>query len=110
MTISTVLGCGVMPVGEGLCDVLELQAPNALLPDVLISTILCHLTVNITYEPIECLAVSITRMEAVGPSIITVQAKDFKIPYDMIFRPELYNLANVKTPNNTSPMSSIETR
>ncbi|KAJ1354830.1 hypothetical protein KIN20_011886 [Parelaphostrongylus tenuis] len=79
-TISTVLGCGVMPAGQArtrsftvtgftlptamgfvqrlvmqtVLDVLEKQARNAFLPDAVISTILDQLTVNIAYEPLEC--------------------------------------------------------
>ncbi|KAJ1368349.1 hypothetical protein KIN20_029465 [Parelaphostrongylus tenuis] len=60
-TISTVLGCGVLPAGQGreqknrysIFDVLESQARAAFLPDPVISTILGQLTVNITYETSE---------------------------------------------------------
>ncbi|KAJ1359891.1 hypothetical protein KIN20_018713 [Parelaphostrongylus tenuis] len=52
-TISTVLGCGVMPPGQVLV-VLERQARSALLPDAVISTILYQLTINITYELLNC--------------------------------------------------------
>ncbi|KAJ1374966.1 hypothetical protein KIN20_038175 [Parelaphostrongylus tenuis] len=40
-------------------DVLELQDRSAFLPDVVISGILSHLTVNITYEPLQCQRVSL---------------------------------------------------
>ncbi|KAJ1360206.1 hypothetical protein KIN20_019129 [Parelaphostrongylus tenuis] len=42
---------------------LERQARSALLPDALISIILSQLTISITYEPMECPAVAITREE-----------------------------------------------
>ncbi|KAJ1356078.1 hypothetical protein KIN20_013708 [Parelaphostrongylus tenuis] len=42
---------------------LERQARSALLPDALVSTILGQLTISITYEPMECPAVAITRKE-----------------------------------------------
>ncbi|KAJ1359027.1 hypothetical protein KIN20_017637 [Parelaphostrongylus tenuis] len=35
-------------------DVLESQGRSALLPDTVISSILGQLTINITYEPLEC--------------------------------------------------------
>ncbi|KAJ1374280.1 hypothetical protein KIN20_036935 [Parelaphostrongylus tenuis] len=44
-------------------DVLERQARSALLADPIISTILSQLTVNITYEPMECPEAAITREE-----------------------------------------------
>ncbi|KAJ1367635.1 hypothetical protein KIN20_028585 [Parelaphostrongylus tenuis] len=66
-TISTVLGCGVMPavkdgakafvsrlVMQTIVDVLESQARSALLPDVVISAILGQLSVRVTYEPLLC--------------------------------------------------------
>ncbi|KAJ1368567.1 hypothetical protein KIN20_029725 [Parelaphostrongylus tenuis] len=40
-------------------DVVEGQARRALLPDTVISVILDQLTVNITYEPLLCLAASL---------------------------------------------------
>ncbi|KAJ1365247.1 hypothetical protein KIN20_025491 [Parelaphostrongylus tenuis] len=107
-TISTILGCGVLPAGQAntrnftvtgftlpvamiytstpmvsaridgvandkgkaqafverlvmqtVFDVLESQAKNALLPDALVSAILSQLTVNISYEPLLCQAVSL---------------------------------------------------
>ncbi|KAJ1354886.1 hypothetical protein KIN20_011972 [Parelaphostrongylus tenuis] len=50
-------------VMQTVFDVLELQARSALLPDAVISAILDQLTVNITYEPMDCPAVAITLME-----------------------------------------------
>ncbi|KAJ1357643.1 hypothetical protein KIN20_015828 [Parelaphostrongylus tenuis] len=44
-------------------DVLESQGRSALLPDTAISAILSQLNVNITYEPLECEEVAITRKE-----------------------------------------------
>ncbi|KAJ1353899.1 hypothetical protein KIN20_010672 [Parelaphostrongylus tenuis] len=110
-TISTVLGCGVMPAGQSrstiftvtgfslpvtmvysgsaevsaqvpgiasnkggvqafvqrlvmqtIFDVLELQGRSVLLSDAVISSILGQLSVNITYEPLECQAVAINAM------------------------------------------------
>ncbi|KAJ1367324.1 hypothetical protein KIN20_028219 [Parelaphostrongylus tenuis] len=52
-------------VMQTVLDVLESQARSAFLPDALISTILGQLSVNITYEPMECPAVAITREEMV---------------------------------------------
>ncbi|KAJ1369595.1 hypothetical protein KIN20_031084 [Parelaphostrongylus tenuis] len=52
-TILTVLGCGVVPEGK-VFDVLELQARSALLSDAIISSILSQVTVDITYEPLQC--------------------------------------------------------
>ncbi|KAJ1369287.1 hypothetical protein KIN20_030705 [Parelaphostrongylus tenuis] len=51
---------------QTVVDVLENQGRSALLPDVVISGILSQLSVNITYEPMECPAVAITRMEMVN--------------------------------------------
>ncbi|KAJ1355811.1 hypothetical protein KIN20_013361 [Parelaphostrongylus tenuis] len=78
-TVTTVLGCGVLPAGQvpvrvpgigtsnanaqrfvqslvmqTVFDVLELQGRSALLPDVVISAILAQLTINITYVPMFC--------------------------------------------------------
>ncbi|KAJ1354810.1 hypothetical protein KIN20_011859 [Parelaphostrongylus tenuis] len=53
-------------VMQTVFDVLELQGRSALLPDAVISAILNQLSVNITYEPLECEDVAITRMEKVG--------------------------------------------
>ncbi|KAJ1355086.1 hypothetical protein KIN20_012356 [Parelaphostrongylus tenuis] len=47
-------------------DVLELQGRSALLPDAVISAILGQLSVNITYEPLDCEEVAITLEEMVG--------------------------------------------
>ncbi|KAJ1373049.1 hypothetical protein KIN20_035377 [Parelaphostrongylus tenuis] len=52
-------------VMQTIFDVLERQARSAFLPDALISTILGQLTVNITYEPMECPGVAISRDEEV---------------------------------------------
>ncbi|KAJ1370615.1 hypothetical protein KIN20_032383 [Parelaphostrongylus tenuis] len=54
-------------------DVLELQGRSALLPDAVISAILGQLSVNITYEPLDCEEVAITLEEMVGtnPSHLT---------------------------------------
>ncbi|KAJ1361331.1 hypothetical protein KIN20_020548 [Parelaphostrongylus tenuis] len=114
-TISTVLGCGVMPAGQArtrtfnvsgfslpvamayvtntgesarvpgfganregaqsfvrrlvmqtVFDVLESQARSAFLPDPVISTILGQLTVNISYEPLQCQAVALALKEKVN--------------------------------------------
>ncbi|KAJ1356941.1 hypothetical protein KIN20_014927 [Parelaphostrongylus tenuis] len=68
--ISTVFGWGVMPAGQGkvqktvtFLDVLERQGRSAFLSDALISTIMGQVAVDITYEPMECPAVPITRLE-----------------------------------------------
>ncbi|KAJ1365300.1 hypothetical protein KIN20_025566 [Parelaphostrongylus tenuis] len=53
-------------VMQTVIDVLEGQGRGALLPDAVISAILGQLSVNITYEPLECEDVAITRMEEVG--------------------------------------------
>ncbi|KAJ1368151.1 hypothetical protein KIN20_029223 [Parelaphostrongylus tenuis] len=50
-------------VMQTVFDVLELQARSALLPDPIISGILSQLSLNISYEPLECQAVAITLME-----------------------------------------------
>ncbi|KAJ1362067.1 hypothetical protein KIN20_021477 [Parelaphostrongylus tenuis] len=47
-------------------DVLEIQARSALLPDAIISSILGHYSINVSYEPMECPGVSITQMEEGG--------------------------------------------
>ncbi|KAJ1369193.1 hypothetical protein KIN20_030600 [Parelaphostrongylus tenuis] len=57
-------------VMQTVFDVLERQARSALLPDALISTVLGQLTVDVTYEPMECPAVAITREEMGGCSMI----------------------------------------
>ncbi|KAJ1360956.1 hypothetical protein KIN20_020091 [Parelaphostrongylus tenuis] len=82
---STLLGCGIMPAGQSstrtftvpriardkggarafvqrlvmqtVFDVFERQGRSALLPDAVILAILDQLTVNITYEPLECMSV-----------------------------------------------------
>ncbi|KAJ1359710.1 hypothetical protein KIN20_018493 [Parelaphostrongylus tenuis] len=41
-------------VMQTVFDVLESQGRSALLPDAVISSILGQLTINITYEPLEC--------------------------------------------------------
>ncbi|KAJ1365304.1 hypothetical protein KIN20_025568 [Parelaphostrongylus tenuis] len=53
-------------VMQTVIDVLERQGRSALLPDAVISAILGQLSVNITYEPLECEDVAITREEMVG--------------------------------------------
>ncbi|KAJ1360654.1 hypothetical protein KIN20_019684 [Parelaphostrongylus tenuis] len=47
-------------------DVLERQARSALLPDAIISVTLGQLTVNISYDPLDCSEIAITRMEMVS--------------------------------------------
>ncbi|KAJ1359062.1 hypothetical protein KIN20_017684 [Parelaphostrongylus tenuis] len=78
ITISTALGCGVLPAGQAVrfpsiatseagarglvqrlvmqtvFDVLERQARSALLPDAVISAILDQLTIEIGYNPMNC--------------------------------------------------------
>ncbi|KAJ1356943.1 hypothetical protein KIN20_014929 [Parelaphostrongylus tenuis] len=51
---------------QTVLDVLESQGRSALLPDAIILSILSQLSVNITYEPIECPGISLTRREMVG--------------------------------------------
>ncbi|KAJ1354249.1 hypothetical protein KIN20_011123 [Parelaphostrongylus tenuis] len=90
VTISTVLGCEVMPAGQAqlevspslasgfvqrlvmqtVADVLELQARSALLPDVVITSILYQLTVKTTYEPMLCQSVAVTLKEEVKMNMI----------------------------------------
>ncbi|KAJ1370611.1 hypothetical protein KIN20_032378 [Parelaphostrongylus tenuis] len=53
-------------VMQTVIDVLERQGRSALLPDAVISAILGQLSVNITYEPLQCEDVAITLMEMVG--------------------------------------------
>ncbi|KAJ1365305.1 hypothetical protein KIN20_025568 [Parelaphostrongylus tenuis] len=53
-------------VMQTVIDVLERQGRSALLPDAVISAILGQLSVNITYEPLECEDVAITREEMGG--------------------------------------------
>ncbi|KAJ1372965.1 hypothetical protein KIN20_035281 [Parelaphostrongylus tenuis] len=50
-------------VMQTVFDVLESQARSAFLPDPIISTILGQLTVNITYEPLQCQAVALALSE-----------------------------------------------
>ncbi|KAJ1366939.1 hypothetical protein KIN20_027741 [Parelaphostrongylus tenuis] len=52
-------------VMQTVFGVLESQARNALLPNAKISSILDQLSINVSYEPMECPGVSITRMEEV---------------------------------------------
>ncbi|KAJ1355617.1 hypothetical protein KIN20_013083 [Parelaphostrongylus tenuis] len=52
-------------VMQTVFDVLELQARSAFLPDAVISDILGQLTVNITYEPLECQAIALSLEEKV---------------------------------------------
>ncbi|KAJ1357693.1 hypothetical protein KIN20_015887 [Parelaphostrongylus tenuis] len=115
LTITTVLGCGVMPPGQArsrnftvtgftlpvnmvyssdaairmkafgmaassgevqalvsrlvmqtVLDVLEQQGRSALLPDAIISTILSQLSVQVTYEPLECKDVAVNQDPAVA--------------------------------------------
>ncbi|KAJ1360957.1 hypothetical protein KIN20_020093 [Parelaphostrongylus tenuis] len=49
-------------VMQTVFDVLERQGRSALLPDAVILAILNQLTVNITYEPLECVAVGSVSM------------------------------------------------
>ncbi|KAJ1368411.1 hypothetical protein KIN20_029538 [Parelaphostrongylus tenuis] len=59
--------------------VLELQARRALLPDAVISAILSQLAVNITYEPLLCLAASLGLADNDAPRgclILNVLLKD----------------------------------
>ncbi|KAJ1368613.1 hypothetical protein KIN20_029782 [Parelaphostrongylus tenuis] len=53
-------------VMQTVFDVLELQGRSALLPDAVISAILGQLSVSITYEPLDCEEVAVTRTEEVG--------------------------------------------
>ncbi|KAJ1360282.1 hypothetical protein KIN20_019212, partial [Parelaphostrongylus tenuis] len=52
---------------QAVFDVLELQARRALLPDAAISAILSQFTVNVTYEPLLCRAVSLGLADAAPP-------------------------------------------
>ncbi|KAJ1355620.1 hypothetical protein KIN20_013086 [Parelaphostrongylus tenuis] len=52
-------------VMQTVFDVLERQGRSALLSDAVISAILSQLTVNTTYEPMECQAVALSRTEKV---------------------------------------------
>ncbi|KAJ1369915.1 hypothetical protein KIN20_031520 [Parelaphostrongylus tenuis] len=71
--ISTVLGCGVMPAGQGIAanearakayverlvmqtvfDVLERQGRSALLPETSVASISAQVEVKKTYEPMQC--------------------------------------------------------
>ncbi|KAJ1359149.1 hypothetical protein KIN20_017806 [Parelaphostrongylus tenuis] len=49
-------------VVQTVFDVLESQGRGALLPDAVISAILGQLTINITYEPLECKMVALNPM------------------------------------------------
>ncbi|KAJ1361332.1 hypothetical protein KIN20_020548 [Parelaphostrongylus tenuis] len=53
-------------VMQTVFDVLESQARSAFLPDPVISTILGQLTVNISYEPLQCQAVALALKEKVN--------------------------------------------
>ncbi|KAJ1367762.1 hypothetical protein KIN20_028747, partial [Parelaphostrongylus tenuis] len=52
-------------VMQTVFDVLESQGRSALLPDAVISSILSQLTINITYEPLEC------KKAALNPAVVT---------------------------------------
>ncbi|KAJ1357255.1 hypothetical protein KIN20_015361 [Parelaphostrongylus tenuis] len=59
-------------VMQTVFDVLDEQARSAFLPDAVISAILGQVSVNITYEPLDCEDVAITLKEMGGFPIIIV--------------------------------------
>ncbi|KAJ1358345.1 hypothetical protein KIN20_016755 [Parelaphostrongylus tenuis] len=54
---------------QTIFDVLELQARGALLPETIISAILGQLSVNITYEPLDCEEVA-TTLDEMGEFLV----------------------------------------
>ncbi|KAJ1348941.1 hypothetical protein KIN20_004349 [Parelaphostrongylus tenuis] len=61
---------GIATSEEGVFDVLESQARNALLPDAVISAILSQLTVTVTYTPLMCPKV---RIGVEDPSVLEIK-------------------------------------